>query len=202
MHRFKSIRTAAIFSLALIAMACKKDDDSNPDPDPIILEVKTVNSLPSPENADEPVYYSLETGKEIPASQANTSNWDVAFVRTTIMLNGGSSGPGKGTAQMWTGIFEELKEAPATGYRADNAPESYAVPTGSGNGWYQYNPGLNTITPIAGRVIVLTTASGKFAKLEMLNYYKGAPAVPTSTDVARHYTFRYVYQPDGTKKLE
>jgi len=51
-------------------------------------------------------------------------------------------------------------------------------------------------------VIFLKTAEGKYAKLEMLSYHKGAPAAPIPTSEARHYTFRYVYQPDGSTKLD
>ena len=59
------------------------------------------------------------------------------------------------------------------------------------------------VSPIAGRVIIVKTADGKFAKLEILSYYKNAPATPNAmTDMARYFTFRYVYQPDGSKKLE
>jgi len=51
-------------------------------------------------------------------------------------------------------------------------------------------------------VIFLKTAEGKYAKLEILSYHKGAPAAPIPTSEARHYTFRYVYQPDGSTKLD
>jgi hypothetical protein len=58
------------------------------------------------------------------------------------------------------------------------------------------------ITPIAGRTIVVRTADGKFAKVEILNYYKNAPASPTMTDASRYYTFRFKFQPDGSKNLK
>jgi hypothetical protein len=35
--------------------------------------------------------------------------------------------------------------------------------------------------------------------MEVISYYKGAPAQPVSTDESGYYTFRYVYQPDGSR---
>jgi hypothetical protein len=96
-----------------------------------------------------------------------------------------------------TGIFDEIIEAPASGYGTDDkttVPATYAIPRGSGNGWYNYNPSTNVISPIAGRVIVVKTSEGKYAKMEILSYYKDSPVTPVSGDIDRHYTFRYVYQ--------
>ena len=65
----------------------------------------------------------------------------------------------------------------------------------------------NLVTPIPGRVLVIRTASGKFAKIEILNYYKGGvtPAATASDNVKmkdqRYYTFRYSFQPNGTKSF-
>jgi hypothetical protein len=59
------------------------------------------------------------------------------------------------------------------------------------------------ITATAGKVIVLKTADGKYAKMEILSYYKDAPApVNPLRDIARYYTFQYVYQPDGSTRLK
>jgi hypothetical protein len=52
---------------------------------------------------------------------------------------------------------------------------------------------------------VIRTASGKFAKVEILNYYKGGvtPAVTEPDSVKyklqRYYTFRYTFQPNGSR---
>ena len=34
--------------------------------------------------------------------------------------------------------------------------------------------------------------------MEILNYYKDAPANPTLTSLSKYFTFKYVYQPNGT----
>jgi hypothetical protein len=70
-----------------------------------------------------------------------------------------------------------------------------------------YNAPVNLVTPIPGRVMVLRTAGQKFVKLEILNYYKGGitPAATASDNdkirKQRFYTFRFLLQPDGSKKL-
>ena len=41
-------------------------------------------------------------------------------------------------------------------------------------------------------------ADGKYAKVEILSYYQGAPDSPDAfTDQSRYYTFNYVYQPNS-----
>ncbi|MAK01773.1 MAG: hypothetical protein CMC17_04480, partial [Flavobacteriaceae bacterium] len=41
------------------------------------------------------------------------------------------------------------------------------------------------------------TRDGKFAKVEILSYYLGAPENPDAfADQSRYYTFNYVYQPN------
>jgi hypothetical protein len=54
------------------------------------------------------------------------------------------------------------------------------------------------VTPIAGRVLAIRTALGNYAKIEIQSYYQNAPTAPTSANPSGYYTFRYVYQPNGT----
>lgn len=195
------LKSIMLCAAVFVASSCDKDVTPNEET-PLNMEITIVRNLPPGESADEATYYSLETGMQIPSTEANTNKWDIAFLRTTILINSGSSGPGSGSAQVISGIFDEIITAPTDGYAVDNAPTSYAIPTGSGNGWYSYNPVANIITPIAGKVIILRTASGKYAKLEMLSYYKDAPPTPSAGDTSRYYTFRYLFQSDGSTKLQ
>ena len=74
---------------------------------------------------------------------------------------------------------------------------SLAIPTGSDNGWYNYNPATFTITPLAGKILVFRTRDNRYAKVEILSYYQDAPSNPDPfTDEGRYYTFNYVYQPN------
>ncbi|MFN3596449.1 MAG: HmuY family protein [Rubricoccaceae bacterium] len=143
------------------------------------------------------VLSATDTGAR--ADSASTA-WDIAFRGTTILVNGGSSGPGQGAALIAEAPYASVAEAPADGYRVD-APGQPAIPGGSGNGWYVYNAQTNVIAPIAGRTLIIRTADGRFAKLRIVSYYRGAPATPNGfQDAARYYTFEYVFQPDPASR--
>jgi hypothetical protein len=151
--------------------------------------------------------FSFKTGEIILNTDSATNKWDLGFNGTTIIVNSATSGPGTSQAQVVSGIFDELAMAPTDGYKSDNdvapiagAPNAnLAIPTGSGQGWYTYD-GANMVNkPTAGKIIVVKTSEGRFAKMEILSYYKDAPANPTFNNTARYYTFRYVYQPNDTK---
>ncbi len=151
-------------------------------------------------------FYSLEKNAIVPNTDSATTKWDIAFLATRIIINGGTSGKGLGGAFVQTGLFDNLKTIPADSvFKTDNAPTSYAITSGSGKGWYTYDGLNNLITPLAGRVLVIRTASGKYAKMEITSYYKGGVTLPASASDAdklnkqRYYTFRFAYQPNGTK---
>lgn len=206
--------SALAFSMAIIS--CTKDD-----PQPVVLSAVTVSNL----QADPPTggyspttgqpigvtnkftLFSFKTGVTVLNSDSASTKWDIGFKGTTIIVNSGTSGPGTAGAFVQPGIFDELTTAPSTGFRQDNKNaatnlDKYAISTGSDNGWYHYNGATNVITPLAGRVIVVRTSEGKFAKVEILSYYKDAPAAPSSSSIDRHYTLRYVYQADGSTRLQ
>ena len=159
-----------------------------------------------PYGAGKYTFYSLEKNSIIANTDSATTKWDIAFSGTKILTNGGTSGAGLGGAFVQVGLFDNLKTISADSvFKTDNAPTSYAVTYGSGKGWYTYDPINNLITPLAGRVLVIRTASGKYAKVEIIAYYKGgATLATTATDAEklskqRYYTFRYIFQPNGTK---
>jgi hypothetical protein len=196
-------------------VSCKKDDTTTVVP----LTAVTVNDVLAdtiigvspitfqPYGAGKFTFYSLETNKIIASADSNSSKWDLAFRGTTIITNGGTSGPALGGSFVYTGLFDDMKEVPVDStFKVDNAT-TLGITSGSGKGWYSYNPTANLITPIPGRVLFIRTATGKYAKVEILNYYKGGvtPAVTASdadkTNKQRYYTFRFIYQPNGMKKF-
>lgn len=157
-----------------------------------IIVIKDMNANTKPY-----IYFSLATGKESPADAAKTTKWDIAFSKTTIIVNGGISGPGQGGAQVVGEPFELIKEAPKAGYKTD-AESGNAIPGGSGNSWYKYDMSVHAILPIVGRTILIKTAEGKSAKIEIISYYKGAPEdVPT--EEASYFTFRYAIADENGK---
>jgi HmuY protein len=154
-------------------------------------------------------FFSFKTGDIVANADSATNKWDLGFNGTTIIVNSATSGPGTTQVQIVNGIFDELLEAPADGYKSDNDPApiagapnaNLAIPSGSGQGWYTYDGAAQVNRPTAGKVIVVKTSEGRFAKMEIISYYKDAPANPTSSNLARYYTFRYVYQPNDTRSF-
>lgn len=146
-------------------------------------------------------FFSLRDNAMVAGTDSATTNWDVAFRGTDILINGGSSGPGNGAAQIVEGLFEEVTEAPTDGWVVDSETAP-AIPFGSGNGWYNYNPVAMVLSPAPGRVILVRTADGLYAKMRIVSYYRGAPETPTIDSEARYYTIEYVIQQDGSLILE
>lgn len=201
-----------VLSIALVA--CSKEEEI------IVVPVNaiTVNDLAAdtvtglgpdgrPQSAGTTTYYSLVDNKVVASTEASTTKWDIAFSSTKILVNSGTSGPGLGGAFVFKGLFDDLKTIPTdSSFATDNATAaSYAIPLGSGKAWYSYDGLTTLVSPIAGRVLVIKTATGKFAKIEILNYYKGGVTLPSTASVSdklfkqRYYTFRYAYQPNGSK---
>jgi len=207
------MRNRLFSTLFVAALVVFSGCDSSTSEDFVPPEVQMAMDIPAdpivgfdpvtqrPIGADVTTYYSLRENRIVPASDASTTAWDIALKSTTFFTNGGASGPGQGGAQVVVALFEEITEAPATGYSTD-ATSGFAIPTGSGNGWYNYNPAINVVSPIPGRVLVIQCADGTFAKMRVLSYYQGAPDNPTGADTSRYYTFEFVHQPDGSRRFE
>src|SRR5687767_1712044 len=211
----KSFIVLLLLAGSLVFVSCEKEKTEAP----VVLQAQTVNDLAAdpiigispqgqPYGSGKFTLYSLENNQVISNSDSATNKWDLGFRGTTIITNGGTGGPANGGAFIYTGIFNDLSQVPADStFRTDNAPTSYAITIGSDKGWYHYDGATQLVTPIPGRVLVIRTASGKYAKVEIQNYYKGGitpDASATDDDKLtkqRYYTFRYIFQPDGTKKF-
>ncbi len=216
----KKITLLSSVAFALIFSACKKDAANNvTDPTAFGVSVNgkivTVKNLPAdtilgigqfgPYGAGKYTFFNLNSNTLVPNSDSATNNWDLAFAGNTIRINAGTSGPGNGGAFVFNGSFDALTAVPVDStFRIDNAPTSYAISKGSGKGWYNYDGQNNLITAIPGRTLVIKTANGKYAKVEIMNYYKGGSTpLSTASDSikafdSRYFTFRYTYQGNGT----
>jgi len=213
---------AALLSVTVVFTSCDKDKVEQPAADPKAFAVSTsgsittVKNLPAdtiigltsqgqPYGAGKYAFFSLETKQWVPNSDSATTKWDLAFSGSTIRVNNLTSGPGTGGAFVFVGTFDALTSVPVDSvFRTDNHPISYAITKGSGKGWYTYDGINNLLTPTPGRVLVIRTATGKYAKVEVLNFYKGGvtPSA-TATDAIkiydqRYYTFRFNYQGNGS----
>lgn len=189
-----------INALLLAFVAC---DDEDPEPEATVLEVNTVEDLMGDGQF---AFYDLEEGAIVPSADSASTKWDLAFRNLTILVNGGTSGPGQAAAQVVDGIFDELEEAPADGYLTDSEAGT-AI-----QGWYNYTGSTGTpahaVLMEPGKIIVLKTGNGNYAKVELISYYRGNPDTSTeefaNTDTRAdnaYFTFRYVIQPDGSRNF-
>ena len=210
----KTVQSIALLVIILTSIiACTKSDS----PSVLPITAITVRDIPAdtvvglsaqgaPITKGVYTFYSLEKNAIVPNTDSASTKWDIAFMATRIIINGGTSGTGQGGAFVYTGLFDDLKTIPTDSvFKTDNAPTSYAITAGSGKGWYTYDGLNNLITPLAGRVLVIRTASGKYVKMEITSYYKGGATLPASASdmekltKQRYYSFRFAYQPNGTK---
>jgi hypothetical protein len=118
--------------------------------------------------------------------------WDLAFRRFHVMVNGGPGFAGEGgVLDLGEGTLDTLASVPREGYAAavsgrDSTSAALAR-------WYAYSWSSHVLTP-RPRVYAVRTADGRYAALEILGYYcPGAdPGCPT---------FRYRYQGSGAAEL-
>lgn len=197
-------------------MACEAPEgfvdnaDDNDDTQALAnLVIDTVSDLHAPQmgGQGQPISgeftkYDLDTG-EITTSD---TDWDIAFRATSIIINGGVSQgttdeparTGNAGAYIATGTMNDITSVDTSLFVQD-AADALAIPAGSDNGWYNYSGApLFLITPLPGKILVFRTTEGRYAKVEILSYYQGAPANPDAfVDESRYFTFNYVYQPNN-----
>ncbi|KDN56054.1 HmuY family protein [Flavobacterium seoulense] len=183
-----------LLALVLFTASCSNDDNET-----VVAETETVSNLEAPSTASGYTKFSFSKNAVV-----TTDDWDIAFRGTTILVNGGVKGSdatepartGQGAVSIVSDIFANVTTVPANETFKQDTATLYAIPTGGGNGWYTYNVvGLHIIAPIAGKVFVVKTHDGKYAKFEVLSYYKDAPAEPNyMTSVAGYYKFNFAYQ--------
>ena len=202
----KTMKTIKFLTIALAItsfIACDSDSD-----DLLPVVSITVEDLHAPQEGGQgqPISglftkFDFDTGMETD----NETDWDIAFRATDIIVNGGTSmgttdeptRSGDAGAYIATGTMADVTEVDVNLFTLDSE-SGYAIISGSGNGWYTYaGPPTYLITPTPGRILVFKTADGKYAKVEILSYYEGAPENPDAfVDQSRYYTFNYVYQPN------
>jgi len=190
----------SLLALVLFTASCSSDDDNNSDDNTIpAVETKKVSNLDA--STAEFTKFSFSENKVV-----TNDNWDVAFSTTTILVNGGvkmteaePNRTGSGAASIVSGTFASVTLYPAASAFVQDAATVYAIPKGSGKGWYNYDMNTHIVSPVAGKVFVVKTHDGKYAKFEILSYYKNAPATPDSAiDLSGFYTFNFAYQANST----
>lgn len=194
-----AIITAA---LAFVFTACSDDTTGANGEEESRFEIHTAEDVPADTaSTGDITYYNLRENTTVEDSDSASTEWDVAFSGTTLYTNSGASGPGDGGAIVLDQAFETTTIAPSEGYNVDT-DTLLAVPSGSDNGWYNYNMTTHVITPLPDKTIVVRTADGQhYAKLRVISYYKGNPDLSgdefnnnPGEYPSRHYTIEYAIQ--------
>jgi len=157
-------------------------------------------------------YFSLTTNAKVDSTQKQTADWDICFAReynSYLGVNSGTDnasygigGPGHGAMVQVNQAYDQVTTAPSDDVFKNNGVSSAGWDPGNGTGWYFYDLNTHIAVPIKNRTFVIRTATGKYAKLELVSMYKGAPAVVTNLYwPAPYFTFRYYVQQDGTRNL-
>jgi hypothetical protein len=191
----------SIVVLFISFTSCSNDDDKSSGT--TTLETKMYSNLYAPQTGGQGQPTAGEFAKFSFADDAivTSENWDIAFRGTTLIVNGGTeigltdepTRTGIAAISTLSSTFDNVTTIPAATTFAQDEAGIYAF----AEPWYDYNSTTHIISPVAGRVYVVKTHNGKYAKFEILSYYQDAPANPDMTSPSRYFTFKYVYQSES-----
>ena len=141
---------------------------------------------------DEQVWRWFDFSRGSVVESPGPRDWDLAFRRHDILVNGGEGFAGEGGAIALEGVaFDALGEAPETGYLGSAAGRDSA--SAAFEDWYDYGFTSHLLEP-KPVLYAIRTADGRYAKLEILSYY-----CPEA--VSGCLTFRYAYQGSGRRSF-
>ena len=120
-------------------------------------------------------------------------DWDLAFRRFQVIVNGGSDFPGMGgVVDLGEVPFDSVLVLPEGGYQGTRVAQGDSV-TAAFDDWYRYSFLSHLLSP-GPEVYGIRTADGRYAKLRFLGYY--CPGAQPGC-----VTFEYVYQGAGGPEL-
>lgn len=188
----KNSISISVLLLTLIIASCSKKDSTVVLPTTVKTKSITVNFSSNSSFT----FFSFRDTSVIANSDSASAKWDFALRRTTFLINSNASGPGNGGVILQNGIYDNVTEAPLSGYAYDTTSSQKAIKDGS---WYDYNPISHSFVPKAGKVFIFRTADNHYAKMELLgvSYEPFAGPVPQRLI----YNFRFTYQPNRSNKF-
>lgn len=125
-------------------------------------------------NKSSQVFVDLDEGREMKVEEAfETNQWDLAFKRYEIAMNGGA-GNNTGAVQglvLHGQDFDALTQAPPGGYTQDGSTPLLS-------GWWDYDLLAHRVLTRENVMYVVISSRGAYFKLKMLGYYDsvGTPA--------------------------
>jgi len=164
-----------------------------------------------PSNIDYYTKFDFFTGKEV---EKDSPDWDIAIAGTYIIVNGGQKKANneperKGNAAaaiLSDTTFEGVTDVKDVQWKQDTS-NNHAISDdqmSKTKGWCYYDMSKHLIHPIPGRILVFRTRDGKYAKIQIVSFYKGIveqEKIPAGSHDFNYYTFKYAYNKNGGTKL-
>lgn len=144
----------------------------------------TVDTL-TVDTGDPDAWTFVDLTRGIVVSPPDTSGWDLAFRRFSVITAGA-------VADLGPRPFDSVRTAPADGYVATTYGRDSV--NSAMERWYDYSFVTHVLSP-NGHVYAMRTREGHYAKVAILGYY--CPGV-----VPGCLTLRYGYQPDGSRRFD
>lgn len=213
MNSIKRISCGAILVVCAISATLASCGSDNPEPKTEGLDVKRHTQSRATSVAGDStdwVYFSFATGAEVQgvteANRMSRSDWDIAFNRFNMRTNSGLSGSGKGGAvETDKTSFADVTEAPSDGYVTDVEITIRGFSNGAmremkSTGNLALNKAIRFSGPpptytLNDHVFVVRTADGKYVKVIFESFHNAEKK-------SGYITFRYAYQPDGSRNLK
>lgn len=224
------LKTSLPVAAAMLLASCSGKNDNTVQPADNAVTIKDIPADTAASMGDgidgktkRPFYtvtFSLKTHKTQvirnaadSAAYLKNADWDIAFSKeynSFVVINNGKvagtpgyGGPGVGNLVIVDQPFDNVTTAPSDEAFQNQGLAGVGWDSGNGYGWFFYSLNNHICVPVRNRTFVIKTATGNFAKLELLNIYKGNP--PVVTDLfwpAPYLTFRYFEQKDGSRNLK
>lgn len=150
-------------------------------------------------SADNPyVYVNLVTGQKVAVDDLaarSSSQWDLAFKRSSVRVNGGDSGPGnRQVAIVEAPDLASVTAPPTEGFAVDDFTSATCTleildggePQSSVGMWYEYNLDTHQLGP-KPEVYVIKRNNGSHTAVRILTYYGD----PSSTMRGAYYRIEY-----------
>ena len=193
-----TVIVAAIITTGIVS--CGKDKTPAPVVPPV-TKTDSVQAAFSPQGAF--TFFSFKNDAVVPATDSNSTNWDFAFRYVNIIVNSHASGPGSAGVILESGIYDDFKMAPESGYAYDTTTTKTAINANYGDpaAWYLYDPTVHNLTPVAGKFFVFKTNDNHYVKMEILSVTTDVPFTNPVPPTSIWYKFRYTYQADGSRNF-
>lgn len=149
------------------------------------------------------------------AQWLQTKDWDIAFTgpyNSEVYVNNALHpfNPGYGGNAEHTAVvliqrpYETVTAAPSDEeFDASDVNKIGWASSENSNGWFRYSLQTHIMQALPNRTYVMRLPDGKYAKLQLINAYKGNPEAVTNMNwPAPYYTFRYYVQQDGSRNLD